>query len=231
MVERLSQFLVGPADGGVLHVPLTVAVPGQPLPVRVALRMQLTFSELVLSPATLYLGRITLGEAAGAVLTLTNPGKLPQTFSFGRPGAGRNSGVTITPGDGFGTVLPGESVALTVAFRPPIAGPQHFRLRCVTLVGRSFEVEGRCEGVDAPLALSHNAVKVSGGARGASHARACALAMHVCPQAGGGRMPRQQLKHRARPPPCTRPAACYGGRRLQHGVARDHQPRRQPPGV
>lgn len=231
MVDRLSKFLVGPREEAVLQVPITVAVPGQPLPVRVSLRMQLSSSDLVLSPAALDLGRVPLGEGGGGTLVLHNPGKLPQTFSFGCPGAaGRPPGVTITPGDGYGTVLPGESVALTVAFRPPIAGPQRFRLRCTTLAGRAFEVEGRCEGVDAPVALSHNAVKVGCG----REVGACAHA--VCPSsrlltlcAPGCRQP-----HPTHTPAwCNRTSAAArdGGGRHQHGVAGDHQPRRQPPGV
>lgn len=144
----------------VLEVPIVVSVPGQPLPVRVTLRAQLSTSDLLLSPPALDLGRVPIGERAAAALAITNPGRLPQSYSFGLGGRGAPRGVGVSPGDGYGTVLPGETARLLVSFRPAIPGPQFFSLRCVTLAGRAFAVEGRCEGVEPPVVLSHNVVKV-----------------------------------------------------------------------
>jgi hypothetical protein len=128
--------------------------------VAVTLRAQVTTSDLTITPQTLDLGRVPLGERAGAALFVTNPGKLPQSFSFGCGGKGAPRGVEVSPGHGYGTVLPGETVRLLVSFRPSIPGPQSFALRCSTLAGRVFPVQGRCHGVEPPLALSHNVVRV-----------------------------------------------------------------------
>ncbi|KIY91583.1 hypothetical protein MNEG_16381 [Monoraphidium neglectum] len=159
MAAKLARFLEGPEEEGVLQIPVTVSVPGQPLPVAVTLRAQVTTSDLTITPQTLDLGRVPLGERAGAALFVTNPGKLPQSFSFGCGGKGAPRGVEVSPGHGYGTVLPGETVRLLVSFRPSIPGPQSFALRCSTLAGRVFPVQGRCHGVEPPLALSHNVVR------------------------------------------------------------------------
>jgi hypothetical protein len=140
-------------------IPVTISVPGQPLPVKVSLRAQLTTSDLVITPSHLDLGRVTLGEAAAVQLAVRNPGKLPQSFTFDAAN-GRHSGMTVSPGDGFGTVQPGETVQLLVRYRPSIPGPQFFALKCSTLAGRVFAVKGRCEGVASPVNLSHNVIKV-----------------------------------------------------------------------
>lgn len=70
---------------------MAINVPGQPLPVNVTLKAQLTTSDLLLYPSSLLdLGRVPLGEAAGAELAIFNPGRLPQSFSLGadRPAGG-----------------------------------------------------------------------------------------------------------------------------------------------
>jgi len=161
MAAKLARFLVEPADdeaASILQIPVTVSVPGQPLPVAVTLRAQLTTSDLHITPSTLDLGRVPLGEAAAVQLAIHNPGKLPQSFSFGG-GYERHTSVTI---DGYGTVLPGETAQVLVSYRPPIPGPQFFSLRCTTLAGRVFVVEGKCEGHEPLVVLSHNIIKVRG---------------------------------------------------------------------
>jgi hypothetical protein len=58
-------------------------------------------------------------------------------------------------------VLPRESVKLLATFQPPIPGVQYFELNCRTLAGRLFRLEGRAEGLQPDVSLSHNVIKVS----------------------------------------------------------------------
>lgn len=88
----------------VLEFPLHVSVPGQPLPVDFTVRTQITSSDMELSPTHLNFGSCPVTEYAGVPVTLFNPSKLPQTYSFGN----LPMGVKITPNDGFGRVLPGK---------------------------------------------------------------------------------------------------------------------------
>lgn len=142
------------------EVPLQVTVPEQTLPIPFKLRFQPTTTDLYLSPSMLDFGRVPLNESAGVCLTITNPSLLPQLFSFG---AKLPLGMTISPNSGYGQVLPGESLQLLVHFQPPISGLQYFGLTCRTLAGRLFKVEGKCEGLELDVALSHNSVKVGSG--------------------------------------------------------------------
>lgn len=58
-------------------------------------------------------------------------------------------------------MLPGETVKLLATFQPPIPGLQFFDLCCRTLTGRLFKLEGKCDGLQPDVTLSHNVVKVS----------------------------------------------------------------------
>lgn len=161
MLQQLAKYVTDP-EQGVIELPLVVTVPGQTLPVHVTIRAQLTTSDLDVSPTTLDYGRVPLTESAGQTLTLTNRSRLPQTYSFG----GRLPlGVRITPNDGYGHLAPGQSVPLLVSFRPPISGVQYFDLAVKTLAGRTWKVEGRAEGCEPPVTLSHNNIQVSGRVR------------------------------------------------------------------
>ncbi|WIA22675.1 hypothetical protein OEZ85_001086 [Tetradesmus obliquus] len=140
----------------IFEVPLLVSVPGQTMPVPFKLRFQPTTTDLLLSPATLDFGRVPLSEQAGAYLSVTNPSRLPQTFSFGPK---LPLGLSITPGGGYGSVLPGETLQLLMRFQPPIPGLQFLSMACRTLAGRVFKLQGKCEGLQLELELSHNNIK------------------------------------------------------------------------
>lgn len=57
-------------------------------------------------------------------------------------------------------MLPHESVKLLATFQPPIPGVQYFELTCRTLAGRLFRLQGRAEGLQPDVSLSHNVIKV-----------------------------------------------------------------------
>eukprot|EP00879_Flechtneria_rotunda_P032577 GHRR01035808.1.p1 GENE.GHRR01035808.1~~GHRR01035808.1.p1 ORF type:complete len:242 (+),score=48.44 GHRR01035808.1:111-728(+) len=156
MGSRLDRHLV-PDTQGVYEVPLQVTVPGQTLPVPFKLRFQPTTTDLYLNPSTLGFGRVPMLESAGAYLSITNPSLLPQTLSFG---AKLPMGLQLDPNDGYGVVLPGETLQLLARYQPPILGLQYFRLHCRTLAGRMFQIKGKCEGLQLDVTLSHNIIKV-----------------------------------------------------------------------
>jgi hypothetical protein len=62
---------------------------------------------------------------------------------------------------GYGRVLPHESIKLLAIFQPPIPGVQYFDLVCRTLAGRVFRLEGKANGLQPGVSLSHNIIKVS----------------------------------------------------------------------
>jgi len=69
-------------------------------------------------------------------------------------------GVSISPSHGYGKVLPGERRQLAVQCQPLLPGLQFFELTCKTTAGRTFCIEGKVEGLQPELTLSHNVIKV-----------------------------------------------------------------------
>lgn len=57
-------------------------------------------------------------------------------------------------------MLPHESIKLLATFQPPIPGVQYFDLTCRTLAGRLFRLEGKADGLQPDVSLSHNVIKV-----------------------------------------------------------------------
>lgn len=56
-----------------------------------------------------------------------------QTFGF----LNLPAGISLSPNDGYGYILPGESVTRQVGLEPPISGPQKFSIMCKTLAGKA----------------------------------------------------------------------------------------------
>lgn len=57
-------------------------------------------------------------------------------------------------------MLPHQSVKVLATFQPPIPGLQYFDIGCRTLSGRLFRLEGKCDGLQPEVTLSHNVIKV-----------------------------------------------------------------------
>ncbi|XP_036034933.1 cilia- and flagella-associated protein 74 isoform X9 [Onychomys torridus] len=69
--------------------------------------------------------------------------------------------VDIQPNDGFGTILPLETLQLDVIFQPIKAKEYRFELVCKSEINRCFKVSCQAVGVHPPLELSHYQIKFS----------------------------------------------------------------------
>ena len=69
-------------------------------------------------------------------------------------------GVSISPGDGYGTLLPLETLPLTFSFMPPLTGPYTFHLECRTPLTTHFSLPCTAMAVLPAVTLSHNCIKV-----------------------------------------------------------------------
>lgn len=69
-------------------------------------------------------------------------------------------GVSISPGDGYGTLLPLESLPLTFTFVPPLTGPYTFQLECRTPLTTHFSLPCTAMAVLPAVTISHNCIKV-----------------------------------------------------------------------
>ena len=114
-------------DTGELSVPLTVRISQQTLPVcgvslqppHSCLQLTLTIVAVVTSSsiacdaAALDFGLVSIFESAVKTIRLTNTSVLAQKYGF----CDLPPHISVQPGDGFGTILPGETLSLDVIFR------------------------------------------------------------------------------------------------------------------
>lgn len=141
-----------------LEVPIRLRIPEQTFPVTAVVKATLTSAELKFSPPALDFGTCPVGESVACPLTITNPSALPLRYGFNP----LPKGVTVRPGDGFGSLLPGESVQRLVVFTPHAATLYSFHLLCTSSLSPAEPFKVRCVGMGAlsPLVFSANRLEL-----------------------------------------------------------------------
>ena len=144
------------SGSGVLSIPITVLVPEQVLPVSFTLRVQLTTPKLSLERdgievKTLDFGACPVNATRSLKLSLRNPSALPQRFGF----TPIVKGLDVQPGDGLGTILPGETLEREVFFSPEASTLHALTLTCRTSLNQSYHLKVVGQGVLPHLTLSH----------------------------------------------------------------------------
>uniref|UniRef100_A0A674KCZ4 Cilia and flagella associated protein 74 n=1 Tax=Terrapene triunguis TaxID=2587831 RepID=A0A674KCZ4_9SAUR len=139
----------------VLEVPMTIMIADKTKPIEFIVHAIVTTSDLEISPAEVNFGYCTIYEAVQTTITLTNKSILPQEFGF----VGLPEFVEIQPSDGFGTLLPLESLNLDIIFKANKAKEYSFELICKSEINRQFKLSCKAVGVHPPLELSHSLVK------------------------------------------------------------------------
>ncbi|CAH7448717.1 Cfap74 [Phodopus roborovskii] len=144
-------------ESRVLEAPLTIWVADQIKPVGFTVQAIVTTSDLEINPVEINFGYCTIYEAIKTEISLINHSLLPQEFGF----VGLPKYVDIQPNDGFGTILPLETLQLDVIFQPMKAKEYRFELICKSEINRCFKVSCQAVGVHPPLELSHYQIKFS----------------------------------------------------------------------
>ncbi|XP_010080547.1 PREDICTED: uncharacterized protein CFAP74, partial [Pterocles gutturalis] len=160
----------------VLEVPVTILVVDKAQKVNCTVHAIVTASDLEISPAQIDFGYCTIYEAVQAKVMLTNKSILPQEFGF----VGLPEFVEIQPNDGFGIILPLESLTLDIIFKANKAKEYSFELTCKSEINRQFKLSCKAVGVHPPLELSHSLVQFAATAlNGVSTATLYVMNSHV----------------------------------------------------
>lgn len=138
----------------VLEIPIIIWIAKHAKAVEFFLHAVVTSSDLQFSVKTIDFGYCTVHESVRSCIQLINNSLLPQEFGF----VELPSCVSVQPDDGFGTILPLETINLDVLFRPCAAKEYNFQLVCKSLINRDFCLHGKGIGVWPPLELSHQKI-------------------------------------------------------------------------
>ncbi|KAM7404384.1 hypothetical protein PAMP_011732 [Pampus punctatissimus] len=132
-------------DTRVLEVPMTVQVAGQAV---------VTSSDLQFDRTEVDFGYCSIYQFIKSSVRLTNTSLLPQDFGF----LGVPEFIEVQPNDGFGTLLPQETLEIDLIFSARKAKEYKFQLSCKSGIDRVFLLSCRAVGVRPPLELSHSLV-------------------------------------------------------------------------
>ncbi|XP_063321127.1 cilia- and flagella-associated protein 74 [Pelmatolapia mariae] len=139
------------SDTGVLEVPMTVQVAGQVQPAHFTVHAIVTSSDLQFDHSEVDFGYCSIYQSVKSSIRLTNLSLLPQDFGF----LGVPEFLEVQPNDGFGTLLPQETLEVDLIFSAQIAKEYLFQLSCKSGINRDFLLSCRAVGVHPPLELSH----------------------------------------------------------------------------
>ncbi|XP_054465778.1 cilia- and flagella-associated protein 74 [Anoplopoma fimbria] len=142
-------------DTGVLEVPMAVQVAGQVKPLHFTVQAVVTTSDLQFDRTEVDFGFGSIHQLVKSSVRLTNMSLLPQDFGF----LGVPEFIELQPNDGFGTLLPQETLEIDLIFSANKAKEYNFQLSCKSGINRDFPLSCRAVGVRPPLQLSHSLVQ------------------------------------------------------------------------
>ena len=147
----------GEGDNTIIIVPLHITVPGQTLKVLFRFRAKLTSSDVIFDPPSIDFGPCFTDRAVSFPLKITNTSALPQRFGFVK----LPREVSVPFQDGFGTLLPFETIERDIVFSPTGATVHNFALTFSTYLNRTFKIQCHGRGVKPPLSFSHTLLKLA----------------------------------------------------------------------
>lgn len=166
LLQTCAKYVTAPDT---IEVPIRLHVPGQAAPVVFTLRAQLTTSDLHIlagdgqTPLTgLDFGVTPVSARRQLPIVLRNPSALPQRFGF----VPQTAELEVQPGDGLGTILPGEQLHLTVSWLPSSDTRFSQALACRTTLNRTHTLKCVGRGMKPPLTLSATSVGLPATAEG-----------------------------------------------------------------
>ncbi|GAA6108298.1 cilia- and flagella-associated protein 74 isoform X1 [Tachysurus ichikawai] len=143
------------SDTGVLEVPLNIQVADQAKPVPFAVHAIVTTSDLKFDRTEVDFGHCTVFESVQTTVRLTNLSLLPQDFGF----VGIPKFIDVQPNDGFGTLLPLQTLDIDLIFSASKAGEYNFEISCKSGINRVFLLPCHAIGVRPVLELSNSLVQ------------------------------------------------------------------------
>ncbi|XP_048873042.1 cilia- and flagella-associated protein 74 isoform X2 [Brienomyrus brachyistius] len=160
LAKDASEFF--DCETGVLVAPVVIQVGGQARPVLLTVHAVITTSDLEFDRTNVDFGHCTIFDSVKSSVRLTNLSLLPQDFGF----LGIPKFIDVQPSEGFGTLLPLETLEIDLIFSPEKAGECRFPLTCKSGINRDFRLSCRAVVAHPPLQLSHSLLKFAATAVG-----------------------------------------------------------------
>ena len=136
-------------------IPLRMSVINQVLPIDFSLSFTPSSLKLSFDPPSLDFGTFLTTECKELPLKITSSLQLPCNFGFVR----LPNGVSIRPFDGFGVIMPNETVEVFVCFQSQLAKKHTFPIQIATLQGQKFSLLCTANIVQSPISFSQTDIE------------------------------------------------------------------------
>lgn len=137
-----------------MEVPVNISVTGQTSSVPFFIKSIVTSSDIELSKHNIEFGQCTIHESVITSINITNKCCLPQDYGF----VHLPKWITVQPNDGFGTLLPHETVSVDVIFSPDRACEYNTKIICKTGIDKDYKISVNGIGILPGLKLSQTAI-------------------------------------------------------------------------
>ncbi|XP_041062954.1 cilia- and flagella-associated protein 74 [Carcharodon carcharias] len=138
----------------VLEAPMNILVANQTRTIPFTVHAIVTSSDLEIDHQMIDFGYCSIYESVWTTIKLTNKSILSQEYGF----IDIPEFVDVQPNDGFGVLLPLETLNMNIFFKAKQAQEYAFELICKSEINREFKISCKAVGVFPPLKLSHSVI-------------------------------------------------------------------------
>ncbi|XP_067872959.1 cilia- and flagella-associated protein 74 [Heterodontus francisci] len=142
------------AETKVLEAPMNIWVANQTKSVPFTVHAIVTSSDLEIDHQMIDFGFCSIYETVWTTIKLTNKSILSQEYGF----IDIPEYVDVQPNDGFGVLMPLETLNIDIMFKAKQAKEYAFELICKSEINREFKISCKAIGVFPPLKLSHSVI-------------------------------------------------------------------------
>lgn len=152
----------GFANAALIALPIELKIVGQELPVFFTLRSEVCQSSLDFSSTVLDLGKVFVYQQSTIQLVVTNKSRLSQKVAFVK----LRHEFTVTPNDGFGALLPNESMTFEITLSPASAIVYDTDLIINTSLNDTYSIRVLGTGLDPPVTIDDPIIQMRSAAPG-----------------------------------------------------------------
>ena len=134
--KKIPQLFPQTQENPTLSIPLKMSVVNQVLPVNFKVSFTPSPTKLLFDPPALDFGTLATTEIKYMDLKITSTLQVPVNFGFVR----LPNGVSVQPFDGFGLIMPGESINVQIGFQSQMPKKHEFEVNVYTLQGSKFSI-------------------------------------------------------------------------------------------
>lgn len=157
MLAKLVHFCVQYDEyinAAMVAVPVEINVVNQELPIYFVVKGIICQSKLHLSCTTLDYRTVYVNQTSSLTIRVKNTSMLAQRIAFVK----LKKEMSVSPNDGFATLLPNESVDFDVAFCPTSAIEYSYDLTIVSSFNDTYSIKVLGQGIHAPVTFSDTVI-------------------------------------------------------------------------